>query len=100
MGANARVEAKQQYTLREVGNGEYRVWVGGFTKDCYIKDTVYGDTHSAEGIISVSKGGGAQLEVTVSSHGARVQGAVVDKDGLPAAGVWVGAVPDEARRNI
>jgi hypothetical protein len=100
MEANARVEANQHYTLKEVGNGEYRVWVGGFTKDCYIKDTVYGDTHSAEGIISVSKGGGAQLEVTVSSHGARAQGAVVDKDGLPAAGVWVVAVPDEARRNI
>jgi hypothetical protein len=36
--------------------------------------------------------------VTISSRGARLQGAVVDKDGLPGAGVWVVAVPDEARR--
>ena len=46
----------------------------------------------------MNKGGGAQLEITISSRGARVQGTVVDKDGLPAAGVWVVAVPDEARR--
>jgi protocatechuate 3,4-dioxygenase beta subunit len=97
-GASARVEATEHFTLKEVSNGEYRVAVGGFTKDCYIKDTAYGDTHSADGVISVARGAGAALEVTISSRGARVQGAVVDKDGLPAAGVSVVAVPDEARR--
>jgi len=51
-----------------------------------------------EDVINVSKGANPALEITVSSCGARVQGSVVDKDGLPAAGVWVAAVPDEARR--
>ena len=99
-GGSSRVDGNQQFTLKEVGDGDFKVSVGGMSKDCYIKDTVYGETHSAEGIISVNKGGGAPLEVTISSRGARVAGTVVDKDGLPAAGAWVVAVPDEARRNI
>jgi hypothetical protein len=81
-----------------VGDGDYKVNVSGYTKDYYVKDVEYGGTHSAEEKISVGKGGGAQLLVTISSRGARVRGAVTDKDGLPAAGVWVVAVPDEARR--
>ena len=95
---SARVEANQQFMLKDVGDGEYKVSVGGFGKDCYIKDTVYGETHSADGVIAVGKGGGEHLEITISSHGARIGGAVVDKDGLPATGVWVVAVPEEAKR--
>jgi len=94
----SRVETNQQFTVKDVGDGDYKVSVIGLGKDCYIKDTVYGETHSADGSISVSKGGGEHLEIVISSRGAKVQGAVVDKDGLPAAGVWVVAAPDEARR--
>jgi hypothetical protein len=36
--------------------------------------------------------------VTIRSRRARVQGSVIDKDGLPATGVRVVAVPNEARR--
>jgi protocatechuate 3,4-dioxygenase beta subunit len=95
---SSRVEANQQFTVKDVGEGDYQVSVNGLSKDCYIKDTVYGEMHSADGLISVSKGGGEHLEIVVSSRGARVQGAVVDKDGLPATGVWVVAVPEEGRR--
>ena len=97
-GGSARVEASQQFTLRNVNEGDYRVAMIGASKDCYVKDIVYGGTHAPDDTISVSKGGGAPLEVTISSRGARIQGAVTDKDGLPAAGVWVVAVPDQARR--
>ena len=96
--SSARVVSDQQFTLKDVGDGDFNVIVSGYTKDCYVKDVEYGGTHSAEEKISVGKGGGAQLLVTISSRGARVQGAVTDKDGLPATGVWVVAVPDEARR--
>ena len=98
-GGSARTESDQQFTLKDVGDGDYKVAVNGYTQDCYIKDVEYGGTHSAEDKISVSKGGGAQLVVTISSRGARVQGTVVDKDGLPTSGAWVVAVPDEARRS-
>jgi len=91
--------AANQFVLKDVGEGEYRVLVYGLSKDCYIKNVEYGGAHSSDSTISVSKGGGAQLQVTISSHGARVQGAATDSDGLPAAGVWVVAVPDETRRS-
>jgi len=98
-GGSARTVSDQQFTLKDIGDGDYEVQISGYTKDCYVKDVEYGGTHSAENKISVSKGGGAELVVTISSRGARVQGAVVDKDGVPTAGVWVVAVPDEARRS-
>ena len=97
---SAPFEKGQEFILKEIMDGEYRVSVDGLGKDCYIKDTVYGDAHAADAMISVGKGGNAHLELIVSSRGARVQGAVADKDGLPATGVWVVAVPDEARRGI
>jgi hypothetical protein len=48
---------------------------------------------------NVIRGTQATLEVTISSRGAHIQGMVKDADGLPASGVWVVLVPDEARRN-
>jgi hypothetical protein len=54
-------------------------------------------TVSAE-LVDTMAFGGASAGVGISSRGTRVQGSVVDKDGLPAAGVWVVAVPDEPRR--
>jgi len=98
LGKGATVEANQEFTLKNVGDGDYKVAVFGPSKDCYIKDTVYGATHSGDGVIAVGKGGGEHLEITISSRGARVEGAVVDKDGLPSTGVWVVAVPEEAKR--
>jgi protocatechuate 3,4-dioxygenase beta subunit len=97
-GTSARVGANQQFTLKEVNEGEYRVNANGLSRDCYIKEVVYGDIRAKDDTISVSKGGGAPLEITVSSRGARVQGAAADNDGLPAPGAWVVAVPEETRR--
>jgi hypothetical protein len=47
---------------------------------------------------AVQRGTDASLEVTLSSRGARVQGAVTDADGLPVAGVWAVLVPEQAHR--
>jgi protocatechuate 3,4-dioxygenase beta subunit len=99
VGTSARVQANQQFTLKDVNEGEFRVGASGISKDCYLKEIQYGDTRAKDDTITVSKGGGAPLEITISSRGARVQGAVVNQDGLPAAGVWVVAVPDESRRS-
>jgi hypothetical protein len=54
-------------------------------EDRYFKDVQYGGTQSAEEKISVGKGAEAQLLVTISSRRARVQGAVIDEDGLSFA---------------
>jgi hypothetical protein len=94
----ARVESNQQFTLRDLIEGEVRLQVSGVSKDCYVKQITFGQTLIKDDVISVAKGANPALEIAVSSRGARVQGSVADKDGLPAAGVWVVAVPDEARR--
>jgi len=98
LGGSAQVEANQQFTLKDLIDGDARVQVLGASKDCYVKQITFGQMFVKDDVISVSKGANPALEITVSSRGARVQGAVVDKDGLPAAGVWVVAVPDTARR--
>jgi protocatechuate 3,4-dioxygenase beta subunit len=96
-GGSAQVEANQ-FTLKDLIDGDARVQVLGASKDCYVKQITFGQIFVKDDVISISKGTNPALEITVSSRGARVQGAVVDKDGLPAAGVWVVAVPDIARR--
>jgi hypothetical protein len=95
---SARVDANHQFALKDLIDGDARVQVLGASKDCYVKQITFGPMFVKDDIINVSKGVNPALEITVSSRGARVQGSVADKDGLPAAGVWVVAVPDEARR--
>ena len=99
IGPRSRVDATQQFTLRDVNEGDYRVSASGMSRDCYIKSVEYGDAAVENEMISVARSGGARLELTISSRGARIEGAVTDKDGLPATGVWAVAVPDEAKRN-
>jgi hypothetical protein len=74
-----------------------RVW--GMGKDCYIKDVQYAGSSALEDGFAVKGGATGTLEITISSHGARVQGTVADSDGLRAVGVRVVLVPEPSRRN-
>lgn len=96
----ARVDEKRQFTLKNLSEGDLKLSVLGASKDCYVKQIAFGQDLAKDDVISVSKGTNPALEITMSSRGARVQGAVTDKDGLPAAGVWVVAVPEESRRKL
>jgi hypothetical protein len=98
--AAAQVDANHQFTLKDLMEGDLNVRVEGASKDCYIKQMFFGQTLVKDDVIGATKGTNPALEITISARGARVQGAVTDKDGLPAAGVWVVAVPDEARRTL
>jgi hypothetical protein len=89
-----RVSQDNSFTLKEVGDGRYNVDVSGQSKDCYIKDVAYEGSSVLENGFTVTRGSPAVLEITISSHGARVQGTVSGQDGLPAPGVWVVLVPD------
>jgi hypothetical protein len=46
------------------------------------------------------RGAAANLEITVSSQGAHVQGQVLNQDDLPVAGAWVAVVPEEEKRKF
>ena len=87
------------FILKEVFDGTHRLGVIGQSKDCYIKSIRYGSSEAPEGGFTVLRGAQASLEITISSRGARVQGAVTDKGNLPVTGVWVVLIPDEARRD-
>jgi len=86
------------FVIKGVSDGVYvpRVWGQG--KDCYIKDVQYGGTSALEDGFTVNRAAVGTLEITISSRGARIQGAVADSDGLSAAGVHVVLVPDRSRR--
>ena len=97
-GGGGRVDANGQFVLKDMMAGDLRVQVFGASKDCYVKQITYGQTFVQDDVIGLSAGANPALEITLSSRGARVEGNATDKDGLPAAGVWVVAVPEEARR--
>ncbi len=87
------------FVLKDVFDGNYRLSVLGQSKDCYIQSIRYGANEALEGGFTVVRGTQSSLEVTISSRGARVEGAVTDQDKLPITGVWVVLVPDQARRD-
>ena len=68
------------------------------SKDCYIKDMHYGESSVMKDGFTVTRGEAGALEIVVSSRGARVQGTVMDSDGLPLAGVSIVLVPDLSQR--
>ena len=87
------------FVLRDVFDGTYRLRVIGQSKDGYVKSVRYGSSESLDSGFTVFRGTQSSLEVTISSRGARIQGAVMEKDNLPVTGVWVVLVPDEAHRD-
>jgi len=86
------------FTLKGLGEGPYQAAVFGMTKDCYIKDIRYGESSALKDGFTVTRGDAGSLEIVVSSRGARVQGTVMDSDGLPQAGVSIVLVPELSQR--
>jgi 5-hydroxyisourate hydrolase-like protein (transthyretin family) len=97
-GDAARVAPNGAFTLKDISEDTYHLSVNGMSKDCYIKAIRYGTADALYDGFAVQRGTDASLELTLSSRGARVQGAITDADGLPVAGVWVVLVPEEAHR--
>jgi hypothetical protein len=97
-GSPTRVAPNGAFTLKDISESTYQLYINGMSKDCYIKAIRYGMVDALYDGFTVQRGADASLEVTLSSRGARVQGAVTDADGLPLAGVWVVLVPEEAHR--
>jgi len=94
----ARVTSANTFVLKGVGDGTYMARLWGQGKDCYIKDVQYAGASALEDGFSVKGGAAGTLEITISSHGARVRGTVADSDGLPAVGVRVVLIPEASRR--
>ena len=95
----AHIEEGWQFTLKEVPDGTFRVHVRGLSEDCYIKEVRFGETVLPDVELRM-RGGSANLEITVSSRGARVQGQVLSQDDLPVVGAWVVVIPEEEKRKF
>jgi protocatechuate 3,4-dioxygenase beta subunit len=98
MRGQSRVARDNSFTLKGLGEGTYRADVTGMSLDCYIKDVRYGESSVLKDGFTVTRGDAGSLEIVVSSRGARVQGTVMDSDGLPQAGVSVVLVPELSQR--
>jgi hypothetical protein len=94
----ARVARDNSFTLKGLGEGTYRAEVMGMSKECYIKDMYYGESSVIKDGFTVTRGEAGALEIVISSRGARVQGTVMDSDGLPLAGVSIVLVPELSQR--
>jgi hypothetical protein len=94
-----RIAANGTFLLHELPEGLYRITTSGQSQDCYLKSIRYGGMEVSADEFNVIRGTQASLEVTISSRGAHVQGTVKDADGLPAVGVWVVLVPNDAQRS-
>jgi protocatechuate 3,4-dioxygenase beta subunit len=94
----SRVGRDNLFTLKGLGEGTYRAEVTGMTRDCYVKDMHYGESSVIKDGFTVTRGEAGALEIVVSSRGVRVQGTVIDSDGLPLAGVSIVLVPELSQR--
>jgi Carboxypeptidase regulatory-like domain len=98
MRGQSRVGRDNLFTLKGLGEGSYRAEVTGMSKDCYLKDMHYGEASVLKDGFTVTRGEAGSLEIVLSSRGARVEGTVMDSDGLPQAGLSVVLVPELSQR--
>ena len=97
-GAAARAQSDGTFAITNVYEGTYRLSLAGQSQDAYLEAVRYGAVDGLTDGFTVRRGADAALEITLSSKGARVQGAVLDADNLPAVGVWVVLIPNEPHR--
>lgn len=98
-GDQAKVLPEGSFAYKNVPEGTYRIYFWGATQDCFVQSARYGSSEALADGFTLRRGSDATLEVTVSSRGARIEGVVKRSDELPATGVWVALVPDDARRS-
>jgi len=100
IGKESRVDEKGEFLLKEVADGLFSLGVQGISNDCYIKEIRYGETVLPEREFRVAKGANANLEIAISSRGAKVQGRVSNDDDLPVAGAWAVVIPELSKRKL
>ncbi len=95
-GGGGMLTPDGRITLNGVGQGEYEVSVIDRTNSYYLKSARFGSRETLDSGLTVTPTDDPpELEVTLSSNGARVAGLVTDADGKPVTGVQVVLVPDD-----
>jgi len=93
----AEVQPDGSFELKDVGVDTYSVNITGPDPDAYLKAARYGPDDVLTSFHPGSSAG-STLELTVSSHGAHIEGVVMNSDPVPLPGVWVTLIPADANR--
>jgi hypothetical protein len=97
-GTSDRVNEDGSFTLA-VTQGAYEVMLMGAPEDAYLKAARLGNQEVLSAGLDLTNASAAgMLEVTLSTKGGRVDGAVVNAEGQPAVGAQVVLLPEASRR--
>jgi hypothetical protein len=89
------VDKESRFLWKDMSEGQFRVEVFGMGKDCYVKEIRVGENLAEGNLIKLGKSSG-EVQITISSHGARVGGAVLTTESLPVANAWAVAVAENS----
>jgi hypothetical protein len=95
----ARVDRDGSFTWNQISDAAMRLQFHGLDENGYVKAADYGGVDILDQGFTPHPGSNATLEITLSAHGAQVEGTATDENGLPAVGVWVVLVPDAKHRD-
>lgn len=96
-GGGAQPKANGDFFLQDVGAGSYRLSVGGFPEEYYLKSAKLGGVDVLDAGLNIDSASPGALEIELSSQGGSISGAVF-RDHQPAAAT-VFLVPNPPRRN-
>lgn len=94
-GGHSSVDKNSQFVWKDMPEGQYQVDIFGMGKDVYVKEIKAGENRAEGNVIKLNKGT-AEVQITLSSRGARLQGMVITEENLPAPGVWTVAIAENA----
>jgi Carboxypeptidase regulatory-like domain len=92
-GGHSEVKKDGSFEFTSVHDGNYAIYVWGLDPGAFIKSARHGPDNLLEKGLEVEGGSSGQIEITVSSDGAKLEGSVSDDDG-PVAGARVRLNPD------
>jgi hypothetical protein len=92
-GGRSEVKKDGSFEFRSVHDGNYSIHVGGLDQSAYIKSARHGPDDLLEKGLQVEGSSPGQIEITVSSDGAKLEGSISDDEG-PVTGARVRLVPD------
>lgn len=97
-----QVDENGNFEIHDVAPGNYVVGLtanGENFRDWYTKTVQFAGHDVTDAGLRVGAGTrGATLDIVVSTHGASVEGTVVDSNNQPLGNISVMAIPDESRR--
>lgn len=92
------VRSDGSFSVTDVSEGSYHLMISGLAKNAYLKQIRSDDDETSPGQVTIGQASVGHLELSLSSQGAQIDGQVVDKDSIPAAGTWVALVPEPSQR--